>query len=159
MKLWNSWIAIGTPISIWEHVSDFFARGIRFLKRKTVSKFVFAKTQFVDFFRFKNRIPRKKNHYHVPKLILAYRSRFMNFKVSVFFLVFGRNSTFRKFSSYGPNPGPWALCRGCGGRSPPLVMHNFVHQQYICTDVYRKIWRESIDRSRKIKKKIIPAKP
>ena len=97
-----------------------------------ISKFVFAKTQFVIFFRFKNRIPRAKKSLPCSQIDIGVPIAIHELQSFMFFfLVFGRDSTFRKFSSYGPNPGPWALCRGCGGRSPPLVYPNLYPQQYI----------------------------
>ena len=87
MKLWNSWIAIGTPISIWEHGNDFvyeesdfwneknyelsfgknefwnFARKyVNFKFLGNVSKFVFAETQVVEFFISKIGILVQRDH-------------------------------------------------------------------------------------------------
>ena len=56
-------------------------------------------------------------HYHVPRLIFAFRPLFMNVESLIF-----------RTCNMSPGPGP--LCSGCGGRSPPLVFLNLYLQQY-----------------------------
>ena len=83
------------------------------------SKFIFAKTQFVDFFRFKNRIPRAKKSLPCSQIDIGVPIAIHEFQSFMFFPCLWQKFHFQEIFSIWAQP--WALgpMQGVRGAQPP----------------------------------------
>ena len=85
-----------------------------------ISKFVFSKTQFVDFFRFKNRIPHKNISLPCSQIDIGVPIAIHEFRSFIFFpLSLAEIPLSGNFINMGPTLGPGPYAGGAGG-APPL---------------------------------------